>query len=340
MKITLKDIAALTGLSESTVSRALNDMPTVSQETKLRVRAAMDRLQQRLQGTAVPVGGGTSALAGALIGFFVSESQGVATLSQQQPELAAVQEAAGRHGASVVLGTYSDGDGTALTAGEQLLAAGKLAGVVVAGPTAQASFLRIRQSGVPFVVAGALRDDVACAGVDDQEVGLNVTRHLLDLGHRRIAYLCGPQQSLTYRLRLQGFQAAMKEVGQKQASDWVAHCNLDAASAAEAAQQLLRHEPTAIWAANDRVALAVLHVARELGYRVPDDLSVVGSDDSEEAALTSPSLTTVRIPRAAMARHATDLLFQLISTPELASLRVKLRTELVVRGSIASPPSR
>jgi LacI family transcriptional regulator len=343
VKITLKDIAAVTGLSESTVSRALNDMPTVSQETKLRVRAAMERLQQRLQGTA-PSAPALPGQDGALIGFFVSEAlaaTGIRASAAYQAELAGIQEAAERYGTSVVLGTYSDSEGPEpLTAGEQLLATGRLAGAILSGVTAQSSLLRIRQSGVPFVAVGTLRDDVACVGVDDQEIGLNVARHLLELGHRQIACLSGPQQSAAFRGRVQGFQAALKEAGVKEPAALVGYCDLDVVSASEAAWQLLAHRPTAIWAADDRVALAVLQVARELGLRVTDDLSVLGCDDSEEALLGQPPLTTVRVPRAAMARHAVDLLFQLLRAPEVDSSRIKLRTELVTRRSVATAPPK
>jgi LacI family transcriptional regulator len=137
--------------------------------------------------------------------------------------------------------------------------------------------------------------------------------------------------------RLQGYKGALAAAGVMPDPALIIQSNFEMAGGEGAARRLLaaRERPTAIFAFNDNAAVGVLKVARELGLRVPEDLSVVGFDDSEQAAIVTPALTTVRQPLAEMGRMAVSLLMRLLENQRVEGLKVELATRLVVRASTA-----
>jgi LacI family transcriptional regulator len=166
-------------------------------------------------------------------------------------------------------------------------------------------------------------------------------KHLLSLGHRRIAAITGPRGWIATEERLRGFHAALGAAGILAEPELVVDSNFEIDSGRTAARRLLDlHEPpTAIFAFNDNIAIGVLQAARERGVRVPDDLSVVGFDDVEAAEIVTPMLTTIRQPLAEMGRMAVSLLERLIEGQRIEALHVELRTQLIVRETTAPPQS-
>ncbi len=166
------------------------------------------------------------------------------------------------------------------------------------------------------------------------------TQHLLDLGHRRIAMLTGRPDLQSARLREQGYLDALQAAGVRAEPALLRVGGYDPVLSADAARELLTgpDRPTAIFGANDVSAIAAVEVAAELGLRVPEDLSVIGFDNVPEAALASPSLTTVEQPIHDMGRRAISLLIKLIQDEPVDITHITLPTRLVVRQSTGRPP--
>jgi DNA-binding LacI/PurR family transcriptional regulator len=194
---------------------------------------------------------------------------------------------------------------------------------------------------IPLVIVDAAGEpvhDTPSVGAANWSGGYTATRHLLELGHRRIAAVSGPLNVLCARARLDGYKTAMDTAGIP-TDGLVRHGEfLVEDGHAQAAELLsLTHPPTAVVTGNDLQALGVYQAAIERGLRVPQDLSVVGFDDHPVAGWVSPQLTTVRQPVLEMAVDATEMLVRLANGDPPRDTRVELATHLVVRQSTAAP---
>ena len=167
--------------------------------------------------------------------------------------------------------------------------------------------------------------------------GHQAMRHLLELGHRRIAAITGPPGWVATEARRQGYHGALAAAGILPRPELVVESDFEIRGGLEAGRYLLDlpEPPTAIFAFNDNLAIGAIQSARERGLRVPDDLSVVGFDDVEHATIVTPALTTVRQPLAEMGRTAVSLLIRLLERQHFETLHVELATRLVVRDSTA-----
>jgi LacI family transcriptional regulator, galactose operon repressor len=166
------------------------------------------------------------------------------------------------------------------------------------------------------------------------------TEHLLELGHRRIGAITGVPGWYANEERLIGFRAALSAAGILPDADLIADTDWRIPRGEEAALELLARpdRPTAIFAFNDNVAIGALNAARKLGLTVPDELSIVGFDDTFQATIVTPTLTTVRQPLAELGRMGVSLLTRLIEGQPLDVGRIELSTTLVVRESTGPAP--
>jgi LacI family transcriptional regulator len=222
----------------------------------------------------------------------------------------------------------------------QRLLDGRTDGLIISTAHLQSPDLdRLERSGVPFVLLN--RSSGAHPGVfgDDIQGGRLAAEHLVQLGHRRIGSLAGPADVSTGHLRLEGFRRVLAEAGVPVNERWLATTSLDVKPAIAAAHAVLSRpdRPTALVTVNDTVAIAAMSVAGDLGLRVPQDLSVVGYNDSELAGLMSPPLTSVRVPIQAMGTAAVDLLVRRIAGEEISS--TVFTPVLIRRQSTAPPPA-
>lgn len=202
---------------------------------------------------------------------------------------------------------------------------------------------QLRAKGIPFVVFDPneeLPDDVPFVGATNWRGGQAATRHLLELGHRRIAMISGPDHPFCLA-RMAGYSSALTEAGLPVDPDLVVRTQLTREHGCTAARDLLSRpdRPTAVFAANDMQALGVYQAARGLGLRIPDDLSVVGFDDVPAVAWVDPPLTTVHQPLAEMAVAATELALALGRGEDVPQVGVEIATTLTVRESTAPPKS-
>lgn len=181
------------------------------------------------------------------------------------------------------------------------------------------------------------QSDVTSVGSTNFAGGLAATQHLLSLGHTRIVYIGGPVTATCNHARLQGFRGAMEAAGIRVRDDLVRCEDFFYDDGLAAGMELLGRPdpPTAVFAGCDQIALGVIEAARARGLRVPEDLSIVGFDDTELARLVSPPLTTVRQPLREMGALALLTALRLAADESIPSHHVELATSLVVRSSTA-----
>ncbi|MGW3204939.1 LacI family DNA-binding transcriptional regulator [Streptomyces sp. NPDC001135] len=328
-RITLAQVAQLAGVSLSTVSKVLNGRQDVAAPTRAKVERVLDDNAYRRTTRA--------AREAPLIELVFHELESVWALEL----IRGVEKVAKANGASVVL-TES---GTRQAPGpewiEGVLQRSPRGVVLVFSALPAEVKRRLRSRSIPFVVidpAGDPDPDVPSVGSANWNGGLAATRHLVQLGHRRIGIITGPEDMLCSLARLDGYRSALSMAGLVADPELVRYGDFHVEGGRERAAELLDLDdpPTAIFAGSDLQALGVLEAARLRDLRVPHDLSVVGYDDVPLAQWSSPALTTVHQPLREMAEGATRMLLRLRSQEPVAT-RLELTTSLVVRQSTAAP---
>ncbi|AEW13883.1 LacI family transcriptional regulator [Brucella canis HSK A52141] len=176
--------------------------------------------------------------------------------------------------------------------------------------------------------------------IDDEAAAVDLMNYLLELGHRKIAIVIGDPTHRSAELRLEGYRRALREAGIEGNSDYEVQGGFSFASGLVAGRKLLSlpNRPTAIFASNDDMAAAVMQVAYDAGIAVPDDLTVVGFDDSAIATMVSPQITTVRQPIFEMTRDAADMLLRQMESGETSPAQ-RIDYKLIVRQSSARVPA-
>jgi DNA-binding LacI/PurR family transcriptional regulator len=328
----MTDVARLAGVSHQTVSRVLNGHPNVREQTRLRVRAAIAQLGYRPNKAARALVTGRSQLIGVIAQN--SSLYGPASL------LAAFELAAAEAGFSVSLRRVKVLDRESIASAVEHHRDSRVAGIVAIAPTASANeALADVPAGVPLVtIDGDPARSAPLVTVDQTAGAFMATRHLLDAGHSTVWHVSGPPDWFDSAGRVRGWTQALESAGVEVpplvAADW------SAAAGYRAGQMLARMpEVTAVFAANDHLALGLLRAMHERGRRVPSDVSVVGFDDVPEAAYFIPPLTTVRPDFDAVARETLSLLLAQVSEGEVGASQRTIAPALVSRDSVGPPPS-
>lgn len=328
--LTIVQLAQLTGVSVPTVSKVVNGRSEVAPETRARVESAIQEHGYRLRRKR--------AAPAPLLELVFHELEGPYAMEL----IKGVERVAREHRLGVVLsqlqGRHTPGEGWI----EDVLRR-RPTGVIASfsGPdAAQHDKLRTRQ--IPLVLVdptGELGHRVPSVGASNWTGGLSATRHLIELGHRRIAIITGPPHALSSRARLDGYRAAMDTAGVPVDPGLVRVGDFQVADGLHHTRELLDlpDPPTAIFACNDGQAVGVYQAADEAGRRIPHDLSVVGFDDLLPAPWMIPPLTTIRQPLIEMAAAAATMAVSLARDECLPNERLELSTSLVLRGSTAPP---
>lgn len=331
----IRDVALLAGVGVATVSRVLNGRAHVAEPTRERVLAAIHELGYRPSSVARNLSLGRTRVVGVVVPFFTSPSavervRGVVDVLSQSPydlSLFDVEAPDRQRRAFELLGRADRADG--------LL-------VVSLVPPAPAVEL-IEHARIPCVIVDAFHPRLPHLVVDDVAGGTMATKHLLDLGHERIAFI-GDKPPDEYRFhssrdRTIGFERALAAAGLSAPEGYVREGTPSRHVARSIAAELLTRpdRPTAIFAASDTQALGVLEAARDLGLDVPRDVSVVGFDDVEIASYAG--LTTVRQPLFESGRRGAELLLSALDGQALPAQRETMPLELVVRAT-TGPPRR
>jgi LacI family transcriptional regulator len=331
----IRDIASLAGVSVATVSRVLNGRPDVSPATRELVLRHIRERGYVSNRSARALAGGRTGLIGLTVPFLQGDyfSHIVAGAADALYE---------RDARFVLCPTSHEHDREVSLLGR--LMHGTTDGAILILPSESSQELsELRRRGFPLVVVDPpirLDDDVPVIAAANWAGGRMAAEHLIDLGHRRIAIMTGPRDWSASIDRLAGYHSALIAAGLPLTPDLVVEANFRYEGGYQAAECLLARaeRPTAIFALNDNMALGVLGAARAAGLEVPRDLSVVGFDDVEFAALATPSLTTVSQPLKEMGRLAASVLYRQLDGQPLDAGRVELSTRLVVRDSTAPPP--
>lgn len=291
---TIADVAERAGVSPALVSFAVNNRPGVSARTRERILEAANELGWRPSASARAL---TQARTRAIGLVLAREAEQLELDSFFVRFLAGVERtlAPAEYAMVLQLVPASEAAG-ALSAYERLTAASRVDGFLVTDPELDdPRFPLLEAAGIPVVVAGRPADEGSFPWLEtehDRGIALAV-EHLLELGHERIAFLGGPRAYEHVQRRLKRWREALSEA--RLGGDWVAFAD---GNFSAAAASTLAHDPTAVVCTSDTLAIALITVARERGLSVPEDLSVVGFDDSLLASLSSPALTSVRVDYA------------------------------------------
>ncbi|MFJ9181206.1 LacI family DNA-binding transcriptional regulator [Streptomyces sp. NPDC102360] len=329
-RTTLATVAREAGVSVATVSKVVNDRSDVAPQTRARVQELL-----REHDYLAPVFRHTEAEQNPTI-----EVQFNGDLKTYSAEaLEGIIDAAAELGASVVISKSSPAPHWA----RDLVSAGRRALIAVTSMYTAAHAKELARAGLPLVVLDPLHlphSQVHSVGATNFAGGLAATEHLLRLAHRRVGYLGGPAMAVCNQARLHGYRAALEAVGAPTPAAFVRHGAFTHQTGLHGTAALLGLDepPTAIFAGNDEIALGVIEAARARGLRIPEDLSVVGFDDTHLARMVSPPLTTVRQPLREMGGIALRTALRLAGGERVESHHIELATELVVRSSTAPPP--
>ncbi len=328
--VSIVDVAKAAKVSTATVSYVVNNRGGVSEETALRVRRAIAELDYHPNAA----GQSLATHAAHAMGLLAPSATGVSDPFFTMFLAGVLEATRGAHYQLVLLSpesTVSDTEAAILRA----VRTKRIDGVILleVEPDDHRA-RRMVEEGVPTVLFGRSTLDLAWVDIDNHQGGLLATQHLLDLGHRRIAHIAAPDRFQYARLRRQGYQAALEAYGGLVAQ--VAEGDLTRQAGYDLARQLLTNgaPPTAIFVASDVMAEGVLQCAAQLGVRVPDQLSVVGFDDSPLAQDTFPPLTTVSQNGYQVGQRVATLLIDYLAERTLAQELVK--PELRIRQTTAA----
>lgn len=331
--VSIKDIARAAGVSHSTVSRALRNSPLVKPETAAYIRQLAQEMGY------IP-----NVIAQSLV-TQRTYTIGVIVTSISDPFVdrivEGIEDVATGEGYSVFLSSSHADPGREIAVVESFHRRRVDAMIVIASRVGSLYAERLQELRVPIVLINnqADGDYIYSVRVDDQRGARKAVEHLIALGHRRIGYVGCHFRPPSNRRRLEGYRQALQQAGIPYAPEFVLHplSFSDVENGRIALDRLVEAGVTAVFCYNDRTAIGVMTRARELGVRVPEDLSVVGFDDIEAGWYVTPPLTTVHQPRYEMGRCAMEMVLDLLAGEEVADRLFPC--ELVVRESTA-PPSK
>jgi len=335
-KVTIIEVAAEAGVSFGTVSRVINNDVHVKAETRERVLSAMRRLGFVANRQARSLAGGRSNTIGVLVpdlgtGYIGEIIRGIDT------ELSLT-------GLDLILYT------THRTASKEAnyvanLALGMVDGLLLVLPRNPADYIgTLTRRNFPFVLIDhqGTGEDCPAVGATNWQGAYTATEYLIKLGHKRIGFITGSMDLRCAEDRLKGYRSALRTYHMAEVPELIYEGTFFQPDGYAGACALLdlNDPPTAIFASNDVMAMGVMDAVRHRGFRIPDDISVVGFDNIPQSAMVYPPLTTVLQPLEQMGRVATQMLLGILKKPEKDTSRIELPTEMIVRSSTSSPKDR
>jgi LacI family transcriptional regulator len=335
MSASIRDVAQRAGVSISTASRALNNKPDVNKCVRARILAAAQELDYAANLHARVMGGGRSQTLGLIISnsadpFFAALARGVS-------------DAATSGGYSLIVWNTDEAIDRELWA-HQMLRERRVDGALLASmQSGEAPLCRLSEEGIPFVLLNRYLDHFPanCVQLDYRKGARDATAHLIALGHCRIAHLTHSDDRYSVRERLAGYRERLEEASVPFAPEMVIRCSGGIGGAYRAVLEALpglQPRPTALFSYNDLWCVGVLMALHELGWRVPEDISLMGCDDLEMSAFLVPPLSTVFQDPYAIGSRGVKLLIEQLCAPSdqpWTHRRVVLQPELRVRASTA-----
>ncbi|MDR3574480.1 MAG: LacI family DNA-binding transcriptional regulator [Anaerolineaceae bacterium] len=330
----IEEIARISGVSRSTVSRVLNEDARVRKETRLHVQEVINRLGFQPNAIARSLASGKSHILGLVIPVGVSALFG----DPYFPLLIqGVSSACNARDYSVVLWLAEPEFERRMM--REILHNGLVSGVIVASmvfndPIVQA----LSDSNIPFILVGRHPDNkqVSYVDVDNLDSAREAVSHLLRLGRKRVATITGPQNMVVGIDRYQGYLQAIRRAHLPLDPNLVAEADFSDMGGYFGMQKLLPYHPDAVFAASDVMAVGAMRAIGEAGLHIPADIAVVGYDDIPLAAHTNPPLTTIRQPTLRTGLVSTELLIEMVEHPVSPPQRIVLPTELIIRSTCGS----
>ena len=329
---TIREIAERAGVSIATVSRVLNGREDVSDETRELVSRVIRDNGYVGKRSARSLSGGRTGLVGVLVPLVYP--------AYFSAILAGAAEALAEHDLRVVLSPTGHEHDREVSLLDRLMHGVADGALIVLPEESSEELERLLDHGYRFVVVDPLmrlNERIPSVSAAHASGAHQAMRHLLALGHRRIAAITGPRGWMATEDRRRGYHGALAAAGILPRPELEVEADFEIKGGLQAAGYLLDlpEPPTAIFAFNDNLAIGAIQAARARGTRVPEDLSIVGFDDVEHATVVTPALTTVRQPLAEMGRTAVSLLIRLLERQRFETLHLELATRLVVRDSTA-----
>ncbi|HZL12146.1 MAG TPA: LacI family DNA-binding transcriptional regulator [Prolixibacteraceae bacterium] len=331
-QITIKDIARILGISPSTVSRALKDHPDINVDTKKAVNELAGKLKYRPNAVALSLKNSRSNTIGViipeLVHFFFSSV------------ISGIDDVASQKGFTVII-CQSNESYEREVANARTLLSHRVDGILVSISKETHSFdhlLDLQEGGIPLVFFDRVAPEINADQViiDDMEAAYKATHHLIKTGRKRIAHFAGPQNLVIGRNRLQGYLNALTEAGLPVDNRLIVEAD-NYERARNAVNEMLDAGivPDGIFAANDLTAIGAMQTIQKKGFRIPDDISIVGFSDGRLSGITDPHLSSVDQHGYEMGTIAAEILFRrIMSNEEVYVPEVKILTgDLIVRGS-------
>ena len=327
----LEEIARLSGVSRSTVSRVVNNSPKVSEEVRRRVLQVIDETNYHPNLAARGLAGSQAHILGRVIPTMVSRLfvdpyfpiliQGVTSACYARDYAVMLWLAEPEYERTMI---------------HHILYSGLIDGVVISSMTIHDPLVdALQEAGRPFVMVGHVSgcSDISYVDVDNEDSARQATMHLVRLGYKRIATITGPEEMIAGSTRRQGYELALRQAGLPVDMNLIIDGDFTQEGGYEATERLLRGKPDAIFVASDAMAQGAYRALREADLRVPEDVAIVGFDDMPFAPTMNPPLTTVRQPIQRLGGAAAEMLIGIIQDGAITSRCVKLPTELVIRAS-------
>lgn len=331
-QITIKDIARILGISASTVSRALKDHPDINVDTKKAVNELAGKLKYHPNAVALSLKNSRSNTIGVIIPeivhyFFSSVISGIEDVASQK-------------GFTVII-CQSNESYDREVANARTLLSHRVDGILVSVSKETHvfdHFVDLQEGGIPLVFFDRIAPDINADQViiDDMEASYKATRHLIETGRKRIAHFAGPQTLVIGRDRLQGYLNALTEAGLPIDNRLIIEAD-NFEKARNAVIELIDsgNVPDGIFAVNDLTAIGAMQTIQKKGFKIPDEISIVGFSDGRFSGITDPNLTSVDQHGYEMGITAAEMLFnRILSTESIYIPEVKvLKAELIIRGS-------
>lgn len=332
----IKEVAALAGVSTTTVSHVINETRFVAEETRERVFAAMRELNY------------APSLVARSLKVKETNSIGMLVTTSSNPFFAEVVRGVERYcfeqGYNLMLGNTEGQAETALSYLKMMLRKRVDGLLIMCSEGQQEVFNQLDWlKSLPVVVMdwGLVSEDVDLIADNSFHGGYLATRHLIELGHTAIGCITGPHSRAPANQRQAGFELALQEAGLTVNPDWIQEGDFDCASGHQAMTRLLALPecPTALFVCNDMMAMGAISAAHQAGLVIPRDLSIVGYDNVALAEFMSPPLTTVNQPKEELGRLAVTRLLARINGEAVADHLITVDPDLVIRQSCAPWPS-
>lgn len=332
MTITIKDVASQAGVSASTVSRVLANSPKISEETKRKVRQALTELDYHPNVMARALVTNTAGSIGVVITPGLNEFFANPFFSEM---MIGLSEVARQNGFDTVLSTSARSEEEVL---DRMIHGRRVDGVLLLGSRAEDPALKQAvEDKFPAVLLGRPADDVPISYVNNDNVAAAyvATKHLLDLGHKSIGFLGGEADLVVTIDRLKGYRQALEDAGVPVDTRLIVYNEFFEQNGYVSMMRLLAlsNRPTAVLASDDVLAFGGMRAAAELGYRMPEELAIVGFNDIRMAELANPSLTSVHVNMYELGVEAGKLLVAQIRHHVTEPTSVIVPTKLVVRNS-------